>query len=491
MIKYISKETASLYSEADPHKKLIELLWGDQFRYENEPANGYYSGLARGVKGLVKAADLGDKSLLEIYFIDVGQGDGILIRTPANRHILVDGGYKRSAQPSGKNAADFVDWKFKKDYGKDQIILDAMISSHADADHYGGLWDLINPAESRELDISTVKVNAYYHPGVSWWKNQAGVRSIGEVKQDLIITILEDNAAVTETLQPNAPWRLQGEWGKFIYLLNEQHVPIKRLFHQNGQPLTSLEGFNKTQILEYARDADLDIKVLGPVELRKDNLSGYQDFGSDSLNTNGHSVTLRVDYGKFRLLLTGDLNAGSQRLLLESHEGNRLDFQTDVVKSCHHGSDDVSLEFLQHVNAAATVISSGDSEGHDHPRPTIVAASALTGFQQVKDDKLVTPMVYSTEIARSYKLGRPYQVDITNGTKTSYTDMKEITVSVKETSAGALKPKKKTRKLDHAYVVSGIVYGLVNVRTDGSKILCATLNEDEYKWQVKTFKSRF
>ena len=26
-------------------------------------------------------------------------------------NILVDGGYKRDSQPSGKNAADFVNWK--------------------------------------------------------------------------------------------------------------------------------------------------------------------------------------------------------------------------------------------------------------------------------------------------------------------------------------------------------------------------------------------
>jgi hypothetical protein len=41
------------------------------------------------------------------------------------------------------------------------------------------------------------------------------------------------------------------------------------------------------------------------------------------------------------------------------------------------------------------------------------------------------------------------------------------------------------------YVVAGLIYGLVNVRTDGEKILCATLNEKDNTWQVKTFLSRF
>lgn len=40
-------------------------------------------------------------------------------------------------------------------------------------------------------------------------------------------------------------------------------------------------------------------------------------------------------------------------------------------------------------------------------------------------------------------------------------------------------------------VVGGLIYGLVNVRTDGEKILCATLDESSSDWRIKTFDSRF
>jgi hypothetical protein len=39
---------------------------------------------------------LGGESLLEFYFIDVGQGDGVLIKTPGFRHLMIDGGFPRS-----------------------------------------------------------------------------------------------------------------------------------------------------------------------------------------------------------------------------------------------------------------------------------------------------------------------------------------------------------------------------------------------------------
>jgi glyoxylase-like metal-dependent hydrolase (beta-lactamase superfamily II) len=164
---------------------VAHLLWGDSVRIEDAEVaiNGRIKAKARGRNGFVKWDDLNDESLLEVYFIDVGQGDGILIKTPSNEHIMVDGGYKRTAQQSGKNAADFVDWKFFRDYGMDTIELDAMISSHNDSDHYGGLWDLINPKEEKELSIKTANVNVkkYYHAGVAWLKDAAGKRGLGPV----------------------------------------------------------------------------------------------------------------------------------------------------------------------------------------------------------------------------------------------------------------------------------------------------------------------
>jgi len=60
-----------------------------------------------------------------------------------------------------------------------------------------------------------------------------------------------------------------------------------------------------------------------------------------------------------------------------------MEFLCDVAKACHHGSDDVSYEFLSAMRPAVTVISSGDNEGHDHPRPGIVAASATTGHLEI------------------------------------------------------------------------------------------------------------
>lgn len=257
------------------------------------------------------------------------------------------------------------------------------------------------------------------------------------------------------------------------------------------QRLSQVEGdmdeFNAT---------DLSFNVLGPIETMTPAGPGLRKLASStSQNTNGHSVLLRIDYKNSRVLLTGDLNKKSQHLLLEAYDGQETEFLADVTKACHHGSDDVSFEFLSAINPSATVISSGDAENHDHPKPSIIGASGITGKLTIKDDEIQTPLVYSTELARSVSLGDPKKLEIpkSGGGMQSVTGSKFDTsrIHYEETKPGDLNPQKKSRSLANTYVVAGQVYGLVNVRTDGHKILCATMNEGNGSWQIKTFAARF
>jgi hypothetical protein len=247
---------------------------------------------------------------------------------------------------------------------------------------------------------------------------------------------------------------------------------------------------NKTGNLDQFSTDDFKINILSPIEVEHNGKPAYESLGGSSQNTNGHSITLRLDYKSVRILLTGDLNAESQKNILAFYEKNESELASDIVKSCHHGSDDCSFEFLTHISAGATIISSGDSEGHCHPRPSIVAASGITGHKTIRYDKIVTPLVYSTEISRSYKIGRMEQLKIID-TGEIFNHRTKINVTYKETNAGDLRPSTKTKSFWDKKIVGGIIYGLVNVRTDGSKILCATKSEKGNDWDIKTFNSRF
>jgi hypothetical protein len=123
-----------------------------------------------------------------------------------------------------------------------------------------------------------------------------------------------------------------------------------------------------------------------------------------------------------------------------------------------------------------------------------VAASATTGYLEVSDDRIVTPLVYSTELARSIDLGKPTKLTVASPTVDTVVGpdkLGTVTIEAEVTKVGDLNPTTVTRRLDRAHIVAGLVYGLVNVRTNGEKILCATLNEKDHTWQVRKLAARF
>lgn len=74
---------------------------------------------------------------LKIVFIDVGQGDSIYIKTPDEKHILIDGGGRLFDSERGFEPGEdvVVPFLLKNGVGR----LDLLIKSHDHSDHIGGL----------------------------------------------------------------------------------------------------------------------------------------------------------------------------------------------------------------------------------------------------------------------------------------------------------------------------------------------------------------
>lgn len=70
----------------------------------------------------------GENQNLKVYFLDIGQGDAILIEAPNGNQVLIDGGPGRAVV---RALGEVMPWS-------DQTI-DLVIATHPDADHIGGL----------------------------------------------------------------------------------------------------------------------------------------------------------------------------------------------------------------------------------------------------------------------------------------------------------------------------------------------------------------
>jgi hypothetical protein len=71
---------------ARPHLSAWRALYGERTGFRVGSSGGSVKVRARGLEGRVEATALSDRSLLEIYVIDVGQGDGLKLKTP-NRKL--------------------------------------------------------------------------------------------------------------------------------------------------------------------------------------------------------------------------------------------------------------------------------------------------------------------------------------------------------------------------------------------------------------------
>ncbi|WP_049765278.1 ComEC/Rec2 family competence protein [Alkaliphilus metalliredigens] len=83
--------------------------------------------------------------LLTIHVIDVGQGDSILITTPSQQSILIDGG----DPTQGQRVVSYLKRKKVKK-------IDVLIATHPHADHIGGLSAVMDSFEINKLYLPPV-----------------------------------------------------------------------------------------------------------------------------------------------------------------------------------------------------------------------------------------------------------------------------------------------------------------------------------------------
>jgi beta-lactamase superfamily II metal-dependent hydrolase len=121
------------------------------------------------------------------------------------------------------------------------------------------------------------------------------------------------------------------------------------------------------------------LTVLGPTEplFTKDQLR------SGGNEPNANSVVLRLDYGEFSMLLTGDAEAQTEQRLIE--RDSRLD--ADVLKVGHHGSKYATSEnLLRRGEFKAAVISCGPDNRYGHPSPEVLARLKAAGLKLFRTD---------------------------------------------------------------------------------------------------------
>lgn len=257
-----------------------------------------------------------DKSLKVVY-MDVGQGDGVLLRTSGHGGILIDGG-----SSSNKRVGEYVMVPVLKYYGVSEV--EYAFVSHGDADHVSGLEYLLNEEQSGVHVVNLVLPEYGDQDALQELKSEATANNV-----NIIYMKPGDNITY-----------------------NHQHaetINIECLYpdEEAGQGVLDTNNLSmilKTTITWDVREADIE------------NLNKSSD--SDA---------------SLSLLFVGDAGIAAEKRLIELYGKNSLgeisdSIACDILKVGHHGSRNSSgSDFLKRVSAMYGIISCGKDNRYGHP----------------------------------------------------------------------------------------------------------------------------
>ena len=158
---------------------------------------------------------------LTVHFLDVGQGDAALLRSPAGRWVLIDGGPRGPQGDAGRR----VVVPFMRRYGGARLA--AIVATHAHLDHYGGLHAVLeafDPAYVLEPGQAVPDagylgfLGAVEADGAEWRPARSGDR-------------LELDGVTIEVLSPDSGWvATQSDINEASVVLLVRYGSVRLLF---------------------------------------------------------------------------------------------------------------------------------------------------------------------------------------------------------------------------------------------------------------------
>ncbi|MFD0692870.1 DNA internalization-related competence protein ComEC/Rec2 [Paenibacillus sp. GCM10027628] len=260
-----------------------------------------------------------------VQFIDVGQGDSMLIRTPQGKHILIDGGGTLTFEKRGE------EWKRRKDpyeIGRKMLVpllkkrgvhaIDLLVLTHEDSDHSGGLQAVVEQVPVKQfLFNGTLKPNA-------------GIEKLFTTALNRHIPLVP--AQTSEWIGIDSETRLQ-----VLYPFGNPSKEVELLREQNGQSIVFLLELQGTRWL-----------FTGDMEKETESAL-LEIFKEKSMNQP----------------------------------------KIDVLKVAHHGSKtSTTRPWLDYWKPQLAVISVGAANSYGHPAPDVVLRLQQAGVQVFRTDEM-------------------------------------------------------------------------------------------------------
>lgn len=279
------------------------------------------------IKGAVLSLFLllfaGASAQMTIHVINVGQGNCVFVEGPKvdgkRRTLIFDGG-------KSERSYEIVDYLTRLGYMPDKTVIDYMVVSHKDADHFEGFMGLL----SAGYDIDT-----FYHSGSDKVQKDYDTEFIPQVKK---------LARKLYVMKPG-------------YSINMGNRALITCMVSGGQLIGG-------EVIEDLSENDKSIGLLfeyGDFEFFSAGDLGGGKFAADEKCTNRSTSQKNIESSLLRAM--------QRERFIERDKG------IEVLHVSHHGSESsTNYEFMNGMSPTVAVISVGQNQSttYQHPRIDIV-----------------------------------------------------------------------------------------------------------------------
>ena len=278
-----------------------------------------------------------------VTFLDVGQGDGIVVETGQGAYLFDCGSTSR------KNIGEYVLKPYLKSRGTRS--LRGVFVSHPDEDHMNGVIELLEN-------------------GADW----------GIVVEQLFLPAIAEGKRTESFATLLAAAEAAEVPVSYIKCGDEIRDSQLRLLCLHPEENTTLADANAYSECFYVEVFAKKMKQEAIDDRKENDASGGSAIegsgengnfaGNGSFAGNGERKDFRMNDGKINILLTGDVEGEGERQLtqeLQEQRGQR-EFRVDILKVAHHGSGySTGTEFLATASPAIAIISCGRNNSYGHP----------------------------------------------------------------------------------------------------------------------------
>ncbi len=319
-------------------------------------------------EGIIVGADIARKySTMNINYVDVLQGDCILINLPDGKNMIIDAGsswnyYLSYGSEIKKKIFDYIDENLLTS-DNDSGVIDYMIMTHADYDHYAYM-----PAILERYQVKNI-----YRPN-TYWGYDAKEDYTGNEAEMMAFASLEEERAT----QNGASYITQDTYN------NTKNSNNKKIY--SGYNVKSTPSLYTTYKAMYDEkyyisgeeyDANIKFTKAGEVITNSSETSDlnklytftfYSPVDTTKLYSdwNNYSCFIILEYNGLKYCFTGDTEKEGEEDILKKY-GDTLP-QVDIMDAGHHGSKTSSTQaLLTQLKPRVVICSCDDGSQYQHP----------------------------------------------------------------------------------------------------------------------------